>query len=239
MLKVLLVPWAERMGWPLQGPCLVPGLGLPAHSVWLREARGQPGRSLGEEAGEQLIAKEKGHWKSQWQPCISEQVAAKVLCFPLLVKFQVIFKKMFIFCWRISAGGVPVPACTDLLGSLTQTSVVLPKSPPRLSLPLPSSVIRPCLFNTVDFSRVGQEFKLLRNISRWFMGIWKGFIDFSAWKKCHNTEAILGNLTTLLMNCCYLVMFKSQNRGSVVGESQDYELVRRCGNRTRCTECTI
>lgn len=146
---------------------------------------------------------------------------------------------MFVFCWRFFAGGVPGPPWASLLGSPTGTSAVLPKSPPQPSPALLSSVVQPCLFNAVDFSRVGQEFKLLRNILRRFMSIWKGFIDFSAWKQYHNTEAILGNLTSLLMNCCYLVVFKSQNRGSVVGKSQDYELVSRCGNCTHCTECTI
>lgn len=98
--------------------------------------------------------------------------------------------------------------------------------------PLLSSVLHPGLFNVIGFSRVGQEFKLLRNISRWFVDIWKGFIDFLAWKPFHNTENILVNLTSLLMNCCSLVVFRSQNRGSVVGKSQDYEVVRRCSNCT-------
>lgn len=98
--------------------------------------------------------------------------------------------------------------------------------------PLLSSVLHPGLFNVIGFSRVGQEFKLLRNISRWFVDIWKGFIDFLAWKPFHNTENILVNLTSLLMNCCSLVGFRSQNRGSVVGKSQDYEVVRRCSNCT-------
>ena len=30
MLKVLLIPWAEWIGWPMQGPRLLPGMGLPA-----------------------------------------------------------------------------------------------------------------------------------------------------------------------------------------------------------------
>lgn len=96
--------------------------------------------------------------------------------------------------------------------------------------PLLSSVSQPWLFNVVGFNSVGQEFKLLRNISRWF--IWKGLIDFLAWKPFHNTENVQVKLTSLLMNCCSLVVFRSQNRGSVVGKAQDYEVVRRCGNCT-------
>lgn len=95
-----------------------------------------------------------------------------------------------------------------------------------------SSVLQTCLLNIVGFDGFGQEFKLLKNISRWFMDIWKGFIDLLAWKPFHNTENIPINLASLLMNCCSLVVFRSQNRGSVVGKSQDYEVVRRCSNCT-------
>lgn len=38
---------------------------------------------------------------------------------------------------------------------------------------------------------------------------------------------LFGSLTLFLKNCCYLVVFKRQNRDSVEGKSQDYELVRR------------
>lgn len=95
-----------------------------------------------------------------------------------------------------------------------------------------SSVLQTCLLNIVGFDGFGQEFKLLKNISRWFMDIWKGFIDLLAWKPFHNTENIPINLASLLMNCCSLVVFRSQNRGSVVGKSQDYVVVRRCSNCT-------
>lgn len=72
---------------------------------------------------------------------------------------------MLLFCWQFSSGVVPGPPCAALLGSPTWTSVILPKSPPCLSSSLLSSVIQPRLFNAVDFRRVVQEFKLLRNTS--------------------------------------------------------------------------
>lgn len=48
-----------------------------------------------QETGEELLIKEEGHSRRQWELCISEQAAAKVLCFPLLVKRQVVKKTLF------------------------------------------------------------------------------------------------------------------------------------------------
>lgn len=215
MLKVLLVPQdgglcrALSCSWAwgcLHGSCGKQGLNLTAHHQREKALR---------------MSVTAMH---PWAAC------SQGALFPSTGKICSDFKKMFVSCWEFSSGGVPGPLWAALLGSPTWTSVILPKSPTRLSPSLLSSVVQLCLFNAADFRRVVQEFKLLRNTSRRFMGVRRSFIDFSAWKQYHNTEAILGDLTRLLMNCCYLVVFKSQNRGSVVGKSQG------C---THCTECTI
>lgn len=67
------------------------------------------------------------------QPCLSEQVVAKVLCFPLLVKLQD-FIFFFLSVNLLSAEGflLEVSQCHCVPVSTAQVSYFLPKSPPQL-----------------------------------------------------------------------------------------------------------
>lgn len=197
--------WVMRTCWDLV--CFGCSVGIKGSHWETTGRRGNP-----------ISSSKKRETRHQQQSCICEQVTAKVLCFPLLVKPQDLFFYISLEFWGFFAGGfllevsvwhcvlcVPMHCVLNSACEHIQVSCFLPNLP-QLSLSLLSSAIQPAPFHAVDFSRVGHESKLLSNISRWFMHVWEGVIDFSAWKQCRNTNTTLRQSNTffkelLLFGC--------------------------------------
>lgn len=175
MIKVLFISdlsrWSGQcraLGCPQAWGCLHASVQLQGASGW-----------AGEGAGEQLV-REAVTALYPWACC------SRGALFPSTGKFLSDLLKI------ISAEGFLLEVSQGhhglfCLWALLRLLLLFLKFPLGWC-PSLSSVLQPCLFNVVSFSGVGQEFKLLRNISRWFMDTWKGFIDFLAWKPFHNTE---------------------------------------------------
>lgn len=95
--------WVMRTCWDLV--CFGCSVGIKGSQWETTGRRGNP-----------ISSSKKRETRHQQQSCICEQVTAKVLCFPLLVKPQDLFFFISLefwgfFCWRFSAGGVCVPLC--------------------------------------------------------------------------------------------------------------------------------
>lgn len=143
--KKLKVPWGVG-GWPISRTSSPPGQGATCTRCRAAGSKGstwETTRKRGRRRETQDHHQRKGKLK-MLQPCLSEQVAVKVLCFPLLVKLQdyYFFKCKFAFCWRFSSGGVR-PSITVCLWTLLRSLIFFPNLPLLLSWALPYS--QPCL----------------------------------------------------------------------------------------------